>query len=150
MNTIYKLQVWGDTHHPKWLDLFRVALGLVLIWKGVEFLFNLNVLADYLRETGLTDQIGTSVFLTLLTYIIVGIHIVGGICIALGTSTRFYCLLNMPVLIGAVVMVNLRDNVFKPYAAFWLSVMVLVAIICFFIEGNGHWAIGNEREATTN
>jgi len=62
MKTLEKIQDWGDHHHPKWLDIFRIALGLVLIWKSIEFILNLNALADFLRETGLTDQIGTSVF----------------------------------------------------------------------------------------
>jgi len=90
MKTLDKIQDWGNQHHPKWLDIFRIALGMVLIWKGVAFMLNLDVLADFLRETGLTDQIGTSVLLTLLTYGIIGLHIVGGVCIALGTQTRLY------------------------------------------------------------
>jgi putative oxidoreductase len=146
MNTLDKIQVWGDRHHPKWLDVFRITLGLVLVWKGIAFLFNLDVLADFLRETGLTDQIGTSVLLTLLTYFIIGLHVVGGICIALGTRTRLYCLLNLPVLIGAVILVNLRENILKPYAEFWLSLFVLIAVICFLVEGDGPWAISRERK----
>jgi putative oxidoreductase len=146
MNRLEKLQEWGDRHHPKWLDVFRIALGLVLIWKGVEFLFNLDVLADFLRETGLSDQIGTSVLLTLLTYFIIGLHIVGGVCITLGYRTRFFCLLNLPVLLGAVLLINLRQNIFKPYSEFWLSVIVLLAVICFFIEGNGYWSIEDEKQ----
>jgi len=145
MKTLDKIQDWGDRHHPKWLDIFRIALGLILIWKGVAFLFNLDVLADFLRETGLTDQIGTSVLLTLLTYGIIGLHIVGGVCIALGTNTRLYCILNLPVLIGALFLVNLRDNIFKPYSEFWLSLFVLLAIICFFVEGNGYWSIEQRK-----
>jgi len=146
MKTLDKIQDWGDRHHPKWLDVLRVALGLILIWKGIEFLLNLNVLADFLRETGLTDQIGTSVFLTLLTYIIIGLHVVGGFCIALGTRTRLYCMLNLPVVLGAVFLVNLRENIFKPYSEFWLSVVVVLALVTFFIEGNGYWSVEHAKE----
>jgi putative oxidoreductase len=146
MKTLDKIQDWGDRHHPKWLDIFRIALGVILIWKGIEFMLNLDVLADFLRETGLTDEIGTSVFLTLLTYAIVGLHLAGGICIALGTNTRLYCLLNLPVLLGAVFLVNFRENLFKPYSEFWLSFFVLLAIVCFYIEGNGYWSIEHEKE----
>jgi len=146
MKTLDKIQDWGNQHHPKWLDIFRIALGMVLIWKGVAFMLNLDVLADFLRETGLTDQIGTSVLLTLLTYGIIGLHIVGGVCIALGTQTRLYCLLNLPILLSAVFLVNLRENIFKPYSEFWLSTFVLLAIICFFIEGDGYWALAKEKK----
>ena len=145
MKTLDKIQDWGDRHHPKWLDVLRIALGLVFIWKGIEFMLNLDVLADFLRETGLTNEIGTSVFLTLITYLIVGLHLVGGVCIVLGTRTRLYCLLNLPVLMGAVFLVNFRQNIFKPYSEFWLSLFVLLAIICFFVEGDGYWSIEKEQ-----
>jgi len=145
MKTLNKIQDWGDRHHPKWLDIFRIALGLVLIWKGIAFMLNLDVLADFLRETGLTDEIGTSVFLTLLTYGIIGLHVVGGICIALGTNTRLYCLLNLPILIGALFLVNLRDSIFKPYSELWLSLFVLLGIICFYVEGDGCWTIEQRK-----
>jgi putative oxidoreductase len=146
MKTLDKIQDWGDRHHPKWIDIFRIALGLILIWKGIAFILNLDVLADFLRETGLTDQIGTSVFLTLLTYLIIALHLVGGIFIALGARTRLFCLLNLPVLLGGVLLVNLRENIFKPYSEFWLSLFVLLAIICFFIEGDGYWSIEHAKK----
>lgn len=98
-----------------------------------------------MRETGLTDQIGTSVFLTLLTYLIIALHFIGGIYIALGTRTRLFCLLNLPVLLGAVFLVSLRGNIFKPYSEFWLSLFVLLAIICFFVEGDGYWSIEHKK-----
>jgi putative oxidoreductase len=146
LDKIQEIQEWGDSHYPKWLDFLRIALGLVLIWKGIAFILNLSVLADFLSETGLTDQISTSVFLTLLTYAIIAIHLVGGICIALGARTRLFCLLNLPVLLGAVFLVNFRDNIFKPYSEFWLSLFVLLAVICFFIEGNGYWAVERGKD----
>ncbi|MHB8209045.1 DoxX family protein [Mucilaginibacter sp.] len=146
MKTLDKIQDWGDRHHPKWLDVLRIALGVVFIWKGIEFMLNLGVLTDFLRATGLTNEIGTSVFLTMLTYLIVGLHLVGGFCIVLGTNTRLYCLLNLPILMGAVFLVNFRGNLFKPYSELWLSFFVLLLTICFFVEGDGHWSIEHEKE----
>lgn len=121
-------------------------MGLVLVWKGVEFLLNLDVLAEYVRETGLTYQIGISVLLTMLTYAIIGVHVAGGVCIALGTRTRFYCLLNLPVLLGAVFLVNLRANILKPYSELWISILVTLAITCFLVEGNGYWSVESKKE----
>ncbi|MDX5339191.1 MAG: DoxX family protein, partial [Cyclobacteriaceae bacterium] len=34
MNIITKIEHWGDTHHPKWIDILRIALGLVILYKG--------------------------------------------------------------------------------------------------------------------
>lgn len=145
MTNLDKLQTWGDQHHPKWLDVFRITLGCILIWKAVAFLLNLDVLADFLWKTGLTDHIGTSVLLNLLTYLIIGLHLVGGFHIALGARTRMYCLLNLPIVLGAVVLVGFRDNILKPYSELWLSLFVLALIICFLIEGDGYWSLAHQR-----
>jgi uncharacterized membrane protein YphA (DoxX/SURF4 family) len=147
MKMLEKIKFWGD-HHPKWLGFLRIALGLILIWKGIEFILNLDVLAAFLRDTGLTDKIGASVSITLITYLIIALHLIGGICIAFGLRTRLFCLLNLPALLGAVFLVNLTQNILKPYSEFWLSLFVLLALICFLIEDSGAFAVEHEtREA---
>lgn len=140
-----KIKFWGD-QHPKWLASLRIALGLILIWKGIEFILNLDVLAAFLRDTGLTDQIGTSVSITLITHLIIILHLIGGVCIAFGLHTRLFCLLNLPALVGAVFLVNLRQNIFKPYSEFWLSLFVMLALTYFLIEGGGLFAVDHKTE----
>lgn len=137
MKIVDKIKFWGNHHQPKWLGFLRIALGLTLIWKGIAFILNLDVLAAFLRDSGLTYKIGASVSITLIADLIIALHLIGGICIALGIRTRLFCLLNLPVLIGAVFLINLKQNMFKPYAEFWLSIAVLLLIICFLVEGNG-------------
>jgi uncharacterized membrane protein YphA (DoxX/SURF4 family) len=148
MKTLEKIKFWGDHHNPKWLSFFRIALGLILIWKGVEFILNLDVLATFLRDTGLTYQIGASVFITVIADLIIALHLIGGTCIALGLRTRLFCLLNLPVLIGAVFFVNLKQNILRPYSEFWLSIIVLLALICFLVEGDGFFAVEHEKGET--
>jgi putative oxidoreductase len=149
MKILEKIRFWGNHHQPKWLGFLRLALGLILIWKSIAFILNLDVLAAFLRESGLTDKIGISVSITLIAHLIIAFHLIGGICITLGIRTRLFCLLNLPVLIGAVFFVNLRHNVLKPYSEFWLSLVVLLLIICFLIEGNGRlFAVERETDDT--
>jgi putative oxidoreductase len=38
MNFLQKIETYGDTHHPKWLDLIRIGLGIMLFMKGVYFI----------------------------------------------------------------------------------------------------------------
>lgn len=146
MNSLDKLQHWGDTHHPRWVDYLRVALGIVLIWKGIAFILNLDLLAHFLRASGISDHIGISVSITLIAQLIIILHLIGGIAIAVGLRTRLFCLLNLPILLGAVLLVHLRQNMFRPYAEFWLSLLVLTAIVFFIIEGNGTMALGPREE----
>jgi len=146
MKTFEKIKLWGNHHSPKWLVIFRVALGLILIWKGIEFIFNLDVLATFLRETGITDEIGASVSITVLEDLIIALHLIGGISISLGLRTRLFCLFNLPVLVGAVFFLKLKDNILKPYAELWLSIPVLLLLIGFIIEGNGQVAVEHETD----
>jgi putative oxidoreductase len=141
MKIFEEIKFWGNHHQFKGLFFLRIALGLILIWKGIAFVLNLGVLTTFLRDSGLTDKIGASVSITLLSHLIIALHLIGGVCITFGIRTRLFCLINLPVLIGAVFFVNLRQNVLKPYSELWLSIFVLLALICFLIEGNGLFAI---------
>ncbi|MDB5029874.1 DoxX family protein [Mucilaginibacter sp.] len=146
MKTFEKIKLWGNHHSPKWLVIFRVALGLLLIWKGIEFIFNLDVLATFLRESGITDKISASASITVIADLIIALHLMGGICIAIGLRTRLFCLFNLPVLVGAVFFLNLKDNLLKPYAELWLAIPVLLLLIVFLIEGNGQVAVEHETD----
>lgn len=125
-----------------WLDLFRILLGLVLIWKGVLFAYNLGAFTALMMHSG----IGTAVSISIAAHLIIGLHIVGGFFLVIGSHTRFFCLLNLPILLVAVFFVNLSANVFKPYSEFWLSCLVLAGLICFLIEGDGVISVENRKE----
>lgn len=140
MNLLNKIQNWGDNHHPKWLDYFRMLLGIVLIWKGIDFYINMEAFNQLMRGT----MLGTAFSISLIAHLIIIVHIIGGIAIALGTHTRVFCLINLPILIGAVFFINISAGIFKPYSEFWFSSLVLAGLVCFTIEGNG--VISVERE----
>jgi uncharacterized membrane protein YphA (DoxX/SURF4 family) len=63
-------------------------------------------------------------------------HILGGILLILGVLTRFACLVNIPILIGAVFFVN-TALYSRPNPEVLLSVLVLLLLICFLVVGNG-------------
>jgi putative oxidoreductase len=142
MKLLAKIQDWGDQHHPKWIDYLRIVLGIILVWKGIAFASNLNAFSILMMNAGLA----TAVSISLIAHTIIVLHIIGGLFIALGTHTRLFCLLNLPVLIGAVFFVNLSANIFKPYSEFWFSCLVLFALITFLIEGNGVLSVEHEKE----
>jgi putative oxidoreductase len=144
MKVINKIQNWGDHHHPKWLDLFRIALGAVLIWKGIAFTLNFHAITRLMMDVGF----GTAISISLIAHVVIGLHLIGGLFIAMGSLTRLFCLLNLPVLFGAVFFVNLQPSIFAPYAEIWLSVAVLLGLICFLIEGNGVLSVEYDGEPT--
>jgi putative oxidoreductase len=144
MNLITKITAWGDHHHPKALDYFRMVLGLILIWKGIEFSLNLHAFTNLMKASNL----GFAASISLVAHLIIVFHIIGGLLIALGTYTRLFCLVNLPILITAVVFINSNEAVLKPYAEFWLSLIVLVGLICFLIEGNGKISVEHQQKET--
>lgn len=143
MELLTKIQKWGDNHHPKWLDFFRIVLGLILIWKGIQFATNLDAFTSLMKNASL----GKATSISLLAHVIIVLHIIGGILIAIGSQTRLFCLLNLLILFGAVFFVNLREDVARPYSEVWLSSFVLLGLFCFLIEGDGVISIEHEKQA---
>jgi uncharacterized membrane protein YphA (DoxX/SURF4 family) len=141
METLAKIQRWGDTHHPLWLDFFRIALGVVLCWKGVLFATNLSAFTELMIQTPVAESFAIS----LVAHTIIVVHIIGGLLIALGTNTRLACLVQIPIILIAIFYVNLPAKIAGLYSEFWLSVSVLVALVFFIIEGNGPLSVESER-----
>ena len=136
MNKIQTIEKWGNSHHPKYLDVIRILLGIFLCWKGIDFLRNMGVMNSLL-----SSHLSYGSFaVVLLGHYVVFAHIIGGILMALGILTRFGCIIQIPIMAGAIIFVNSQD-MFKPYSEMFLSVLILLLLIYFLIVGNGPWAI---------
>jgi len=136
MNVLQRLEFWGDRHHPKWADILRFALGIFLCYKGIEFLENMSTMIS--RMSGFLPN---SYFaLSLLGHYIVFAHLVGGLMLAFGLLTRAACILQIPILLGAIFFIN-QEEMFRPFQQMAITVVVLVGLIYFLIAGNGPWSV---------
>jgi uncharacterized membrane protein YphA (DoxX/SURF4 family) len=136
MNIVQRLEYWGDHHHPKWLDIIRIVLGLFLCYKGIDFLANMGAMNNLL-----SNKMSFGSFTTmLLVNFIAFAHLLGGFLLVLGLLTRFACILQIPILIGAIVLINSSGDVFKPFSELTLSILILLLLIFFLIVGNGPWS----------
>lgn len=137
MNYAQRLELWGDRHHPKWLDLLRICLGVFLCYKGVEFLSNMNLLVNAME-----NRFSFNAFaVVLLSHYVVFAHLLGGFLLAIGLLTRFACIIQIPVLLGAVFFVHHTTGDFlRPFSELWLSILVLLLLVCFLVVGNGPWS----------
>ncbi len=133
MKALDRLVQWGDNHHPKILDSMRMALGIILFAKGIQFLNNAAYLRDMIIENHSIDQIPevVSAIIIYVTYI----HLAGGVTIFLGLFTRLSSLLQLPIVAGAVFFVNILSPFVN--SELWLSVLVLVLLAVFVIIGSG-------------
>lgn len=137
MDLLHRVEHWGNSHHPKWLDILRIALGVFLIYKGVDFLQNMSELISFMR---LNENFNSLSFI-LLGHLIVFAHILGGVLIAAGFYTRFACLIQIPILIGAIFFIGSGNQMASPYATLALTILVLGLLVYFLIVGNGPWAL---------
>lgn len=135
MNMLQRLEHWGESHHPLWLEFVRIILGIFLCYKGVEFAQD---------STLMTLMIGSMPFnsflLLLLSHYILFAHIMGGFLLALGMLTRMACLIQIPILLGAIVFVNLSPGALNQFSELLLSIAVLVLLVYFAISGSGPWS----------
>lgn len=75
--------------------------------------------------------------------VITWLHLLGGLFIVIGLFTRVTTLLLIPVLLGAVLLINLPRGIFAPGSEFGFSLAVLILLIVFFIEGGGPISMDN-------
>jgi uncharacterized membrane protein YphA (DoxX/SURF4 family) len=141
MNVITDLERWGNSHRPGFLDVFRVALGAFITYKGLYFI-------THMSELEMTTE-GVNVYfagMTLAHYIVFA-HILGGPLICFGLFTRIVCAIQLPILIGAVFMVNAPKGFLSigHHMELWSSIVVLIGLIVFMVFGAGRYSIDAKR-----
>ena len=140
MNVVNQIEGWGNSHRPGWLDIFRIALGIFITYKGAIFAMNLNSLemtieGVNMRYTGVA-----------LAHYVIFAHLLGGPLIAFGLLTRILCAIQLPILLGAVVLVNYKE--FQSEGSqleLEISAIVLVGLVVFMIFGAGKFSIDEKR-----
>jgi putative oxidoreductase len=133
MNLIHKIEIWGNTHHPKFLDVIRVALGVFLLMKGIAFMENSTSLKSLIEDqNAVFFSQGVLMF---LVYYVTFAHLVGGAMIALGTFTRFAAIIQIPILVAAVFLTEFFVSPIN--TMMWPTVAALVLLILFTVIGSG-------------
>jgi uncharacterized membrane protein YphA (DoxX/SURF4 family) len=135
MNYVQRLEHWGEAHHPKYLDILRIALGIFLCLKGVEFANNTAILTE---SMGSRFSFNTLLLSVMIQYTIFA-HIVGGFLITVGLFTRLASALQIPILLGALIFVNW--NVLHYFSEFFLALLTLLLLCYFLVIGSGPWSL---------
>jgi len=128
MNNVKNMNKWANAHTYFSVDLVRIALGVLLFFKGVTFITNLQYLADLLSPL---DKFGGGM---ILLHYIASAHILGGILIVFGLLTRWAIIAQLPILVGAVV-INFMGEMHSQNLL--LSLAVLAVCVFFLIYGSG-------------
>jgi putative oxidoreductase len=138
MSVITNVERWGNSHRPGFLDFFRIILGIFIAYKGLFFVTHMD-------EFEMTTS-GINVYFAGLTvaHYVVFAHILGGPLIAVGL---FISVMQLPILIGAVFMVNYPRGFLSigQHMELWASILVLVGLIVFIVFGAGKFSIDAKR-----
>ncbi len=139
MNLIKNLNEWSSQHHPKWLVVLRVVLGLLLFLKGIQFIQNSTLIGQMISESPSLQN-----FIKFQT-VIPWLHLLGGLLIILGLFTRIASLVQVPILLAAIIFVNAKKGVFAGESDLLFSIVILILLIVFIIEGGGPFSLDNRR-----
>jgi putative oxidoreductase len=139
MNLIHKIERWGDSHHPKFLDIIRVVLGIFLLLKGLGFMENTANLRSIIENQ--SDISIAPELLMALVYYVTFVHLVGGALIALGILTRFSAIMQIPVVFGAVFFIDILESPFN--TDLLSSVAALIFLVVFAVIGSGKLSLEN-------
>lgn len=131
MSFIKNIQDWTNSHNPKWLALFRVALGAALLLKGVSLLNNLPDFGRLIEENNLSG------YKDLIINSVPWIHIAGGFLIIIGMFTRFAALIQIPVLIATILFISSKQGYFAIQTDLSLSLIIILLLLVFVLEGSG-------------
>jgi putative oxidoreductase len=132
MNMTNKISAWEGTH-PVYFLILRVALGMILAIRGIYFLTAIQPLYSVIRES----RLGELNMDKSLALVICWVHTLGGTFIILGLLTRISAWAQIPIVLGAIVFINLNNSLPHTFQDLLLSILVLALSVLFALTGGG-------------
>ncbi|MEX0684536.1 MAG: DoxX family protein [Balneolales bacterium] len=124
---------WVVVHRHYWIEGLRMILGALLFYQGYYFVENISDIYILIE-----DSLPVSAFI-IAHYVVAG-HLVGGLMLIFGLLTRLAALIQFPILLGAVFVVQ-NPEVFGPSTERQYALLVLVLLIVFFFYGGGKGSV---------
>jgi putative oxidoreductase len=126
------LNKWANAKTNIAFDILRIGLGAFFFIKGLQFADQTNMLLDLIQPKN-SDAVGL-----LIVHYVAMVHFAGGLLIAFGLLTRLSCLLQLPIVIGAV-LVNFTV-VMNPESLIQ-ALLALVLTSFFLVYGSGRHSV---------
>jgi uncharacterized membrane protein YphA (DoxX/SURF4 family) len=141
MSVVTDVEKWGNAHRPGILDFFRIILGLFITYKGLYFITHMDDLE--MTTSGFNVYFAGAA----LAHYVVFAHILGGPLIVAGLFTRIVCLIQVPILLGAIILVNYPKGFLSigSHMELEMSILVLVGLFLFMVFGAGRYSLDAKR-----
>ncbi len=107
-------------------SLIRIFVGFSLFIRGLLLVID---------PQALTKIAGSEQNFWLYAYVAVG-HLIGGFLLGVGFYTRVAALFQIPILLGAVFMVHLKQGLLSSGQSLEISVLVLFLLLIFSLFGS--------------
>lgn len=132
MQILHKLNKWANSHTNILFDVIRIAFGVFLFIKGIQFSTYTDELVAIVAPN--MSMMG-SIF---IVHYVAMAHLTGGLFIVLGMLTRLTIIIQIPILIGAF-LINFSgemvlENLFQ-------AIIALLLAIFFTIYGSGRHSV---------
>ena len=139
MPTYRDLTQWGDRHHPRWFVILRIALGFVFSPEESHSCRTNNALLKEMIVAAVhwaMTRVGCPILVTWM-------NLLGGLFLVLGIQTRLVAILELPMVIGAIVIINVQKTLFAPQSELGLAFLALLLLVFFIVEGGGPLSLDN-------
>ncbi len=117
------------------ITVLRIFVGGALAVKGIYFIIDMSAFEQLAGDLGAYN--------TLIAWYVVAAHVVGGSCMMLGLGTRIAAAANVPVLLGAAVLVHTQSGLFVPDQGLQLSIFVLITLGLLAWNNSDRFSIDN-------
>lgn len=115
-------------------DLIRIYLGVGLAVRGILFLMDPSFIGQMLENES-----------SIWPRVIAFGHLGGGVLLAVGLFTRLAAAVQVLPVLGAVIMLHLREDLASENQSLEFSALVLVMLIFFACFGAGEWSLDRQR-----
>lgn len=132
-----------DEHNNLAYALIRSIVGFALFIRGIIFLTNPDLIVAMARNESL------HLWFSYITFA----HLIGGLMLVIGFLSRLGSVIQLPVLLGAVFMVNTDFSFGSVNQSMELAVLVLVLLMIFSLFGSGSYSLDKiiaKRKFTRN
>ena len=133
MKIFNKIVEWFNSNHDLAYSLIRIILGVALFVRG------LLLLSD---PAAISELAGPYKLYWWYSYIAI-IHIVAGFLLTFGLLTRIAALLQIPILVGAVFFIHMRQGLVAEGQSLELAALVLALLIVYFLFGSSSLSLDN-------
>lgn len=133
MKTLIKnLNKWANARTNILVDLLRIGIGVFFFFKGIQFAEQTDAIVQLIHPK---DANIATMFIA--NYVVMA-HFAGGLLIVFGLLTRLSCLVQLPIVLGAVLI-----NFFGTMDAGNLTqaLLALTFTLFFLIYGSGKHSV---------